>query len=111
MSRIIYADDVTNKIQLLDFGILNTPIEQAIRRVVSDCPTAEVIKEPGENKQNEVELKQVVSMVRAFYENDIDRFNQEVEKLIEQLWDSHEQVADYLSGLRYNTNVWIPMNE
>lgn len=108
-SRIIYANDVTNKIQLVDFGILNVPIRQAVEKVVSDCPTAEIIKESGDNKQNEVELKQVVSMVRAFYENDKDRFNQEVEKLIEQLWDSHEQVADYLSGLRYNTNVWVPM--
>lgn len=108
-NRIIYANDVTNKIQSVDFGILNVPIKQAVENVVSDCPTAEIIKESSDNKQSEVELKQVVSMVRAFYENDKDRFNQEVEKLIEQLWDSHEQVADYLSGLRYNTNVWVPM--
>ena len=108
-NRIIYANDVTNKIQSVDFGILNVPIKQAVEKVVSDCSTAEIIKESGDNKQNEVELKQVVSMVRAFYENDKERFNQEVEELIKQLWDSHEQVADYLSGLRYNTNVWVPM--
>ena len=108
-NRIIYANDVTNKIQLMDFGILNVPIRQAVEKVVSDCSTVETTKESTDNKQHTVALKQVVSMVRAFYENDKDKFNQEVEELIKELWDSNMDIADYLSGLRYNTNLWIPM--
>lgn len=108
-SRIIYANDVTNKIQLVDFGILNVPIRQAVEKVVSDCSTAEIVKESGDNKQHEVPLKLVVDMARAFYEKREDRFNEDVEELIKQLWDSNMEVADYLSGLRYNTNLWVPM--
>lgn len=109
MGRVIYADDVTNKMQLVDFGSLNTPIRQAVDRVVRECPTAEIPDKPSDNKQHEVPLKLVVDMVRAFYENRTDRFNEDVEELIKQLWDSNSEVADYLSGLRYNTNTWVPM--
>ena len=69
MGRVIYADDVTNKIQLVDFGSLNTPIRQAVDRVVRECPTAEIPNKPSDIKQHEVPLKLVVDMVRAFYEN------------------------------------------
>lgn len=109
MKRTIYADDINNKIQQVDFGLLNTPIRQAIYKTVAECQTAEIDSQPTDGKQHEVPLKLVVSMVRAFYENDKDRFNENVDELIKQLWDSNMEVADYLSGLRYNTNTWIPM--
>ena len=109
MRRAIYADDINNKMQQLDFGSLNVPIRQAVSNVVMSCPTAEIVSKPVDNKQHEVPLKLVVDIVRAFYEKREDRFNEDVEELIKQLWDSNFEVAEYLSGLRYNTNTWVPM--
>lgn len=86
-------------------------IDIALKLIVALKPTMAVVEtnnKPIDNKQHEVELKKVVCLIKAAYENDKDKFNQEVEELIKELWDSNMEVADYLSGLRYN-NGWTPM--
>ena len=46
MGRVINTNDLYNKIQKSNFGVLNVPIQQAFREVISECPTANTIKIP-----------------------------------------------------------------